>query len=241
MNYHTAVDIWSLGCILAELYTGYPLFPGENEQEQLSCIMEVLGVPDRYLVDRSSRKKLFFDSTGSPRPYVSNKGKRRRAGTRTLGQALKCGDELFLDFLARCLVWDPERRIKPEAALRHAWIRSAAGGGPSTVGHVRQTSLSLRNAAAGANSSTVASSSGAGVSSTPRTARASLITSSATSAASVMATRASTATQPTSHHGHVPSTPGKRTSLQGRAGSDMHQTPGSIRRGQQQQQQSVGS
>ncbi|PWN25818.1 kinase-like protein, partial [Jaminaea rosea] len=128
MNYHTAIDIWSLGCILAELYTGYPLFPGENEQEQLSCIMEVLGVPDRYLVDRSSRKKLFFDSTGSPRPYVSNKGKRRRAGTRTLGQALKCGDELFLDFLARCLVWDPERRIKPEAALRHAWIRSAAGG-----------------------------------------------------------------------------------------------------------------
>ena len=33
--------MWSLGCILAELYTGYPLFPGENEVEQLACIMEV--------------------------------------------------------------------------------------------------------------------------------------------------------------------------------------------------------
>lgn len=60
MNYHMAIDMWSLGCILAELYTGYPIFPGENEQEQLSCIMEVLGVPDKEFVSRSSRKKLFF-------------------------------------------------------------------------------------------------------------------------------------------------------------------------------------
>lgn len=60
MNYHMAIDMWSLGCILAELYTGYPIFPGENEQEQLSCIMEVLGVPDKEFVNRSSRKKLFF-------------------------------------------------------------------------------------------------------------------------------------------------------------------------------------
>ena len=39
--YNMAIDMWSLGCILAELYTGYPLFPGENEVEQLACIMEV--------------------------------------------------------------------------------------------------------------------------------------------------------------------------------------------------------
>lgn len=39
--YSMAIDMWSLGCILAELYTGYPLFPGESEVEQISCIMEV--------------------------------------------------------------------------------------------------------------------------------------------------------------------------------------------------------
>ncbi len=60
MNYHMAIDMWSLGCILAELFTGFPIFPGENEQEQLSCIMEVLGVPDKEFVNKSSRKKLFF-------------------------------------------------------------------------------------------------------------------------------------------------------------------------------------
>ena len=36
MDYSMAIDMWSLGCILAELYTGFPIFPGENEQEQLS-------------------------------------------------------------------------------------------------------------------------------------------------------------------------------------------------------------
>lgn len=39
--YSMAIDMWSLGCIMAELHTGYPLFPGENEVEQLACIMEV--------------------------------------------------------------------------------------------------------------------------------------------------------------------------------------------------------
>lgn len=60
LTYNTAIDMWSLGCILAELFTGYPLFPGENEQEQLACIMEIQGVPSKYLVEKSTRKKLFF-------------------------------------------------------------------------------------------------------------------------------------------------------------------------------------
>lgn len=52
--------MWSLGCILAELYTGIPLFPGENEQEQLACIMEIMGVPDIELIQSSERRHLFF-------------------------------------------------------------------------------------------------------------------------------------------------------------------------------------
>ncbi|EMD38697.1 hypothetical protein CERSUDRAFT_48554, partial [Gelatoporia subvermispora B] len=122
MNYHMAIDMWSLGCIMAELYTGFPIFPGENEQEQLSCIMEVLGVPDRDFINRSSRKRLFFDTTGAPRPVVNSKGRRRRPGSKSLAQVLRCDDELFVDFIGKCLVWDPERRIKPSAALRHPFI-----------------------------------------------------------------------------------------------------------------------
>ncbi|XKL62978.1 hypothetical protein PGB90_005342 [Kerria lacca] len=49
-----------VGCILAELYTGYPLFPGENEVEQLACIMEIIGLPPYEVLMRAARRKLFF-------------------------------------------------------------------------------------------------------------------------------------------------------------------------------------
>jgi dual specificity tyrosine-phosphorylation-regulated kinase 2/3/4 len=131
----TSITPLICSCILAELYTGVPIFPGENEHEQLACIMEILGVPDAYLVNKASRKKMFFgecqstplltsDATGAPRPFVNAKGKRRRPSTKTLASALKCNDELFLDFIAKCLTWDPDKRLKPASALRHAWIVS---------------------------------------------------------------------------------------------------------------------
>ncbi|EME50335.1 hypothetical protein DOTSEDRAFT_121491, partial [Dothistroma septosporum NZE10] len=121
-SYGLGIDMWSLGCILAELWTGYPLFPGENEQEQLACIMEIFGPPDRHLVERCTRKKLFFDSVGKPRVTVSSKGRRRRPSSKTLSQALKSEDEAFLDFVARCLRWDPDRRLKPHDAVNHPFI-----------------------------------------------------------------------------------------------------------------------
>ena len=122
MSYGMPIDMWSLGCILAELLTGYPIFPGEDEREQLACIMEVFGPPEKHLIEKSTRKKLFFDSLGKPRITVSSKGKRRRPSSKTLQQALKCEDEAFLDFISRCLRWDPERRLKPDEAIHHEFI-----------------------------------------------------------------------------------------------------------------------
>lgn len=127
MSYSMAIDMWSLGCILAELYTGFPIFPGENEQEQLACIMEVLGVPDKDIIQRSSRRRIFFDSSGAPRPVVNSKGRRRRPGTKTLSQVLRCDDADFVDFIAKCLIWDPDRRLKPQSAMRHPFITGGRG------------------------------------------------------------------------------------------------------------------
>ncbi|KAK5170405.1 serine/threonine protein kinase, CMGC, dual-specificity [Saxophila tyrrhenica] len=124
-QYGLGIDMWSLGCILAELWTGYPIFPGENEQEQLACIMEIFGPPDRHLVERCTRKKLFFDSVGKPRVTVSSKGRRRRPSSKTLAQALKTEDEAFTDFIGRCLRWDPERRLKPHEAMNHPFVTNA--------------------------------------------------------------------------------------------------------------------
>ena len=43
--YTCAIDMWSYGCILVELYNGYPMFAGENEYELLAMIMEFKGMP----------------------------------------------------------------------------------------------------------------------------------------------------------------------------------------------------
>lgn len=112
------------GCILAELYTGYPLFPGENEVEQLACIMEVLGIPPDDLINTATRRRLFFgkprpfssivstnkryffpsaDSRGTPRCITNSKGRKRKPASKTLSQALRCNDTVFIDFVTRCL------------------------------------------------------------------------------------------------------------------------------------------
>ena len=88
--YTTAIDMWSFGCILAELYTGFPLFPGENEMEQLAYIMEIKGVPASYILDISTRKKLFFDSQCDPMIVANSRGKKRRPLTKTLKGVLRC-------------------------------------------------------------------------------------------------------------------------------------------------------
>ncbi|XP_047042223.1 dual specificity tyrosine-phosphorylation-regulated kinase 2-like [Helicoverpa zea] len=128
LQYGTPIDMWSMGCILAELHTGYPLFPGENESEQLACIMELLGPPPPDLLLHATRKRLFFDSKGAPRSITNSKGRKRRPGTRTLTTIVRSDDPAFLHFLHRCLEWDPKRRITPTEASRHEFVTGCALG-----------------------------------------------------------------------------------------------------------------
>ncbi|XP_023559505.1 dual specificity tyrosine-phosphorylation-regulated kinase 4 [Octodon degus] len=120
--YNMAIDMWSLGCIMAELYTGCPLFPGENEVEQLACIMEVLGLPPARFIQTASRRQIFFDSKGFPKNITNKRGKKRYPDSKDLTMVLKTCDSNFLDFLRRCLVWEPSLRMTPDQALKHAWI-----------------------------------------------------------------------------------------------------------------------
>ena len=62
------------------------------------------------------------DSRGNPRCITNSKGRKHRPGTRNLATAVKTNDILFLDFLRRCLEWDPDDRLTPEDALHHEWI-----------------------------------------------------------------------------------------------------------------------
>uniref|UniRef100_A0A674DKX3 dual-specificity kinase n=1 Tax=Salmo trutta TaxID=8032 RepID=A0A674DKX3_SALTR len=144
--YSMAIDMWSFGCILAELYTGFPLFPGESEVEQIACIMEVLGMPPTDFLSTATRKRQFFDSKGNPRNITNSKGRKRRPNSKDLASVLKTNDPLFLDFIKRCLTWDPKKRMTPDEAMQHEWIQEARSSKfRSKTRTVRRPSESLSN------------------------------------------------------------------------------------------------
>ena len=117
LPYSFPIDIWSFACILSELHLGYPLFPGNNEAELLTKIIETIGLPPNGLVSQARRKKLYFDED-----RAKNKEKYRTAGKRTLVELIGTYDLNFIDFLKDCLEWDPKSRINVTQALEHPWI-----------------------------------------------------------------------------------------------------------------------
>jgi dual specificity tyrosine-phosphorylation-regulated kinase 2/3/4 len=119
--YTCAIDIWSLGCILIELYTGQPLWPGECENDQLLHIISYLGMPPSALLDVSTRKSLFFEN-GKLKKKNLNDGKEISPFMYRLDDVVKSIDKDFLEFIEKCFEWDPEKRIRPGEALAHPWI-----------------------------------------------------------------------------------------------------------------------
>ena len=126
IRYTPAIDMWSLGCILFELFIGYPIFAGEDEKEQMQCIMEVKGVPPRSMIVVASRRKVFFDDDYKPIQAPNSKGKLRKISDKTLAEIMQLDSMKndFVDFIDKCLEWKPDRRMTPDEAFRHPWIKA---------------------------------------------------------------------------------------------------------------------
>ena len=58
--YTMAIDMWSLGCMAAELFLGLPLFPGASEHDLLTRIIDALGPPPPFILERSKHRNKFF-------------------------------------------------------------------------------------------------------------------------------------------------------------------------------------
>lgn len=60
-SYSAAIDMWSLGCIVVELFLGLPLFPGSSEYNQVARIEEMLNLPPTWMLEMGKQSGEFFE------------------------------------------------------------------------------------------------------------------------------------------------------------------------------------
>jgi serine/threonine protein kinase len=121
------IDMWSFGCVLAELFLGYPLFKCEDERELVLAFAELRGPPPLQLLRKAQRAGAFFDAEGNPKVVANSRGLTRKPSSTTLDEVLSCPDPKFVELVSLCLEWDPDKRLSPVAALSHEWITDGRG------------------------------------------------------------------------------------------------------------------
>ncbi|EMP38532.1 Mitogen-activated protein kinase 12 [Chelonia mydas] len=111
MHYTQTVDIWSVGCIMAEMITGRPLFKGNDHLDQLTEIMKITGTPTQDFVQKlqSQDAKNYIKSL----PKVQKKD---------FAAILKYANPLAVNLLEKMLVLDAEKRITAGEALAHPYF-----------------------------------------------------------------------------------------------------------------------
>ncbi|KAI5227132.1 mitogen-activated protein kinase [Aureobasidium subglaciale] len=110
-EYTKAIDVWSVGCILAEMLSGKPLFPGKDYHHQLTLILDVLGTPtmEDYYGIKSRRA----------REYIRSLPFKKKIPWKAMFPKTS---DLALDLLDKLLAFNPAKRITVEEALRHPYL-----------------------------------------------------------------------------------------------------------------------
>lgn len=110
-SYTSSVDMWSLGCIVGELFLGKSIFPGTSTPNQLERILNVTGLPNAE--DIASMKS----------EYASNILSNITSGSpQSLAEMFPKAPVLALDLMRRLLMFNPEKRLTAVDALRHPYL-----------------------------------------------------------------------------------------------------------------------
>lgn len=134
LPYSHPIDMWSLGCMLAELFTGTPPFEGSCEIDQLVKISQVLGPPPLHMVTKRTKYPRAFLATTSGFVFAPALKMRPAASLSEMLHRDKPAQpdlESFIDLLEHMLVFDPDQRITPRQALDHPFITGGSIWKPS--------------------------------------------------------------------------------------------------------------
>lgn len=110
-EYTQAIDVWSVGCILAEVLGRKPLFPGENYMHQLHLIIDILGTP--------SREDTEYIASDKAKAYILNLPHKPQVPFKSL---LPNASDCAIDLLEKMLTFAPGRRITVDEALAHPYF-----------------------------------------------------------------------------------------------------------------------
>ncbi|CDZ96328.1 mitogen-activated protein kinase [Phaffia rhodozyma] len=112
-QYTKAIDVWSVGCILAEMLSGKPLFPGRDYHHQLTLILDVLGTPtlDEFYAINSRRSRDYIRAL----PFRKKK---------PFNKIFPNASPQACDFLQKTLTFDPKTRLTVEQALEHPYLEA---------------------------------------------------------------------------------------------------------------------
>ncbi|XP_063683306.1 MAPK/MAK/MRK overlapping kinase-like isoform X7 [Bolinopsis microptera] len=110
--YNHKMDIWSIGCVMYEIMTLHPLFPGANEVDQVAKIHDVLGTPSQSTLDKLRKYK--SRSLDFNFPYKRGTG---------LAKMIPFGSKDCRELLLQLLVYDPDDRISARQAVRHPFFK----------------------------------------------------------------------------------------------------------------------
>ncbi|XP_026791196.1 homeodomain-interacting protein kinase 1 isoform X2 [Pangasianodon hypophthalmus] len=147
-----AIDMWSLGCVIAELFLGWPLYPGASEYDQIRYISQTQGLPAEYLLSAGTKTSRFFhrgpDSSyplwrlKTPAEHEAEMGIKSKEARKYIFNCLddmmqvnlsshlegtdmlaeKADRREFIDLLKRMLRLDADKRITPSKTLAHPFV-----------------------------------------------------------------------------------------------------------------------
>lgn len=140
-KYDYAMDMWGLGCVLYELFTGKILFPGKSNNEMLKLMMDIKGAFPKKMLRRAAFAEKHFENdpnmsftlyeedpvTKTPvRRIIANPTARTNLAN-MLTPGVPSTDRpkvvALADLLEKMLTLDPEKRIDPDSALKHPFIK----------------------------------------------------------------------------------------------------------------------